>query len=267
MSGADERDSHLTVPNPARIYDYLLGGSANFAVDREAAGKLLALEPQTGRYMRANRAFLRRVVAFLARAGVDQFLELGSGVPTVGHVHEIAGAINPNARIVYVDNEPVAAAYGRRLLAGVPGTAMVAEDIREPARVLSHPDVTAVLDLDRPVAVLMMAVLHFILDDQRVGELIAAYRQRTAAGSYLAISHASGERHAATRQAEEQYRSTSQPFRSRDIDAIRAMFTGYELVEPGVVYIADWRPDPGPDPYAVAGPQVIAGGLGRKQVQ
>jgi S-adenosyl methyltransferase len=257
-------EADFSTANPARIYDYMLGGSANFAVDRQAADKLLALEPQTARYMRANRAFLRRVVAYLARAGVDQFLELGSGVPTVGHVHEVAGGINPAARVVYVDNEPVAAAYGQRLLADVPGTAMVVEDIRDPDGVLAHPDTRALLDLDRPVAVLMMAVLHFVLDDERVAEMVTAYRDRTAGGSYLAVSHSSGERHAATRQAEEQYRSTSQPFRSRTIEAIRGMFTGYELVEPGVVYIGDWHPDPGTDPYAVEGPQVIAGGLGRK---
>ena len=233
------------------------------AVDRGAVDKVLALNPQAARQARGNRAFLRRVVRYLAGQGVRQFLDLGSGVPTVGHVHEIAHATDAEARVVYVDNEPVAAAYTRRLLNGVANTAVVEADLTEVASVLDHPETRALLDLDQPVAVLMFAVLHFLHDDAAVDRLVAAYRDCTAAGSYLAVSHVCADENPTMRVAEGLYRQgTSLPFCTRSRAQVTAMFTGYDLVEPGVVYVADWRPDPGPDPNA-ADP-AIAGGLGRK---
>jgi hypothetical protein len=259
-----EPGTDIDTPNPARMYDYFLGGAANFAVDRAAAERIRKIEPTVAVHARANRAFLRRVVRYLAGVGVNQFLDLGSGVPTVGHVHEIARGVDPAARTVYVDDEPVAASYSRTLLRGVPNTAVVREDLRDSRAVLDHPETRALLDLDRPVAVLMMAVLHFIMSDREVTDLVAAYRDRTVPGSYLAVSHVCAPPVDTTSdRIEAQYRRTTLPFRNRTLPAVRGLFDGYELVEPGLVYVADWHPDPGPDPHRVDR-QVFAGALGRR---
>jgi hypothetical protein len=248
-------------PNPARMYDYALGGSANFAADRQAIHQALAVNPEGLVQARSNRAFLRRAVRAMVDAGVRQFIDLGSGVPTVGHVHEIAQRADPDARVVYVDNEPVAYTYSRDILAQVAGTAVLPVDLRDARRVLDHPDTRRLIDLDKPVAVLMFAVLHFVMSDREVADLVAAYRDATVPGSFLAISHASSQdpRYA---QVQEQYRKRStMPFRDRTVPEIRDLFTGYELLEPGVVPVCDWRPDPGPDPNR-PGVEVSAGGVG-----
>lgn len=240
-----------TRPNPARMYDYALGGSANFQADRDAADEVLKRDPEGRVHARANRAFLRRVVRELAALGVRQFIDLGSGVPTVGHVHEIAQGADPDARVVYVDNEPVAYRYGRQLLADVPGAAILPADLRDVAGVLDHPDTRRLIDPDRPVAVMMFAVLHFLPDDRQVHEMIAAYRERTAPGSYLAISHASPPPDAEldAEAVERLYRTrTSMPLRYRTAAEVRDLFAGYDLLAPGVVPVSDWRPEPGPDP-------------------
>jgi hypothetical protein len=264
MSGADGGGPDEDRPNPARMYDYALGGSANFQADRDAAEEVLKRDPEGRVHARANRAFLRRVVRELVARGVRQFIDLGSGVPTVGHVHEIAQRADPDARVLYVDNEPVANAYGRQVLAGVPGTAAQLIDLRDVGRVLDHPDTRRLIDLDQPVAVLMFAVLHFLLDDREVVELIAAYRRRTAPGSYLAMSHACRPSDAEARAIEELYRTgTSMPFRYRTAAEVAELFAGYELLEPGVVPISDWRPEPGPDPHRPAN-GVLVGGVGRR---
>jgi hypothetical protein len=250
-------------PNPARMYDYLLGGSANFAPDRQAVAEALKVNPEAFVQTRSNRAFLRRVVRTLVDAGVRQFLDLGSGVPTVGHVHEIAQRVDPAARVVYVDNEPVAATYSRQFLAGVEGTAVLPVDLRDVHRVLHHPDTRRLLDLDEPVAVLMFAVLHFIMDDQEVTDLVGAYRDATVPGSFLAISHGSSD-DPRYEQVQEQYRQrATMPFRDRSADQLRKLFSGYELLEPGVVPVSDWRPDPGPDPNR-PNVEVVIGGVGRR---
>jgi hypothetical protein len=253
----------IDTPNPARMYDYYLGGAANFAVDRAAAERIRQIEPTVAVHARANRAFLRRVVRLLAARGIRQFLDLGSGVPTVGHVHEIAHSVDPTARIVYVDNEPVAASYGRSLLRGVPNTAAVREDLRDSAAVLDDPDTRKLLDLDQPVAVLIMAVLHFIMSDDEVAEVVTAYRDRTVPGSYLAVSHVSAPEGEVSDRIEAQYRRTSLPFRSRGLAELGGLFGGYQLEPPGVVYVSDWHPDPGPDPHRLD-PQVFIGGLGKR---
>jgi hypothetical protein len=257
-SGAD-----IDTPNPARMYDYYLGGAANFAVDRAAAERVKQIEPTVAVHARANRAFLRRVVRRLAGEGMRQFLDLGSGVPTVGHVHEIAHSVDPTARIVYVDNEPVAASYSRSLLRGVPNTAVVREDLRDSVAVLDHPDTRRLLDLDQPVAVMIMAVMHFIMSDEDVAGLVAAYRDRTVPGSYLGVSHVSAPEGEVSDRITAQYQRTSLPFRSRTRAELGALFEGYEMVPPGLVYVSDWHPDPGPDPHRLE-PQVFLGGVGRR---
>jgi hypothetical protein len=251
-------------PNPARMYDYLLGGSANFEADRRAVAAALKINPEAFVQTRSNRAFLRRAVRTLVDAGVRQFLDLGSGVPTVGHVHEIAQRADSRARVVYVDNEPVAAAYSRQYLAGVEGTTVLPVDLRDAHRVLHHPDTRGLINLDEPVGVLMFAMLHFIMDDREVTDLVAAYRDATVAGSYLAISHGSSN-DPRYEQVREQYRRRStMPFRDRTADQLRQLFAGYEVLEPGVVAVSDWRPDPGPDANRPS-VDVVIGGVGRRR--
>ncbi|GAA5188145.1 SAM-dependent methyltransferase [Rugosimonospora acidiphila] len=253
-------DLDTTTPNPARMYDYLLGGGANFAADRAAVDQVLRTNPQGRQQTQANRAFLRRVVHHLAGLGVRQFLDLGAGVPTVGPVHEIAHRYAPEARVVYVDNEPIAATYSRRVLAGVPGTAVVEQDIRDVDTVIARAG--QLLDFAEPVAVLAFAVLHFLADDAVAGQLVVDYRERTVAGSWLAISHGTAEDDPAVGEAVRHYQHTSMPGALRTRAQVTAFFKGYDLVEPGVVGVPDWHPDPLEEPGRIRA--AFLGGLGRR---
>jgi hypothetical protein len=239
-------------PSPARIYDYWLGGSNNFAVDRDVAERAAAEMPTLKAAIWANRAFLRRVVRyFVEEEGVDQFLDLGSGVPTVGNVHEIAQAVNPYATVVYVDVDPVAVAHGRRLLADNDRASVLQADLRDPAALLAREDLTGLIDFDRPVAVLLIAVLHFMPDTDRPGEIVRAYRERMAPGSFLAISHAADDTDLPTEQArmiEDYSGATRVPFIHRDADQLATWFAGLDIVEPGITQTTEWRPDTEPIP-------------------
>jgi hypothetical protein len=232
-------------PNSARMYDYFLGGAQNFAVDRQAAEQAAAAFPYIRVSTRLNRSFLGRVVAHLTRQGVDQFLDLGSGIPTVGNVHEVAQHHNPKAKVAYVDYEPVAVAHGRRLLADNDNVTITQADIRNPHEVLSAPTVTELLDFDRPVAVLAMAILHFIPDSDHPHAMLAAYRTACAPGSYLAITHGSQVTLTDEQIAEflEAYARTPTPALFRDKDEIAALMHGYELIDPGLVLLPQWRPE------------------------
>lgn len=245
-------------PNAARMYDYYLGGVANFAVDREAAEQALAITPEIGRSARANRSFLRRAVTYLCRQGIDQFLDLGSGIPTVGNVHEIAQQLNPDARVAYVDAESIAVSHAQYLLKGGSGVTVTQADMRDPEQVLSAQGVAELLDFTRPVAVLTVSMLHFVPADDDPAAVVAAYRAACVPGSYLCMSHASPiamtEQEAAA--LSELYRRTTTPVTPRGREEIEALLAGYELVEPGLVPTEQWRPD-GDDPatngYAAVG--------------
>ncbi|MFC6090960.1 SAM-dependent methyltransferase [Saccharothrix lopnurensis] len=234
-----------TVPSIARTYDYLLGGAHNLAVDRAMAEKVVAALPGTRDLVRLNRAFLRRAVTHLVEQGVRQFLDIGSGIPTVGNVHEVARGLDPRCRVVYVDKDPVAVAHSGLLLAGDPNSTAVQADLREPDDLLARPEVTGLLDFDEPVALLLLLVVHFMTpEDDPVG-LLARYRDRLVPGSYLVVSHATADGRPGTmRRAAEQVRES----RSRDNlvyrthEEVTGLFAGYELVEPGVVGCALWRP-------------------------
>ena len=230
-------------PAPARMYDYYLGGSHNFAADRALAAQAMSVWPDSPHIARANRAFLRRAVGFASAQGIDQFLDLGSGIPTVGHVHEIAAALNPDARTVYVDNDPVAYAHSRNLLNGTPNTVAVHADVRDPESVLE--EARATLDLDRPVAVLMFAVLHFIPDDDDPSGVVAAYRESSVPGSLLAVSHATSDYEPERiHEMEEVYRGATAGLTARSHAQITALLAGYEMVPPGLVSMIEWRPEP-----------------------
>ncbi|WP_189227158.1 SAM-dependent methyltransferase [Saccharothrix coeruleofusca] len=235
-----------SIPSVARTYDYLLGGAHNLAVDRRMADEMLRVLPGARHLVRLNRSFLRRAVTHLVRRGVRQFLDIGSGIPTAGNVHEVARAHAPDCRVVYVDKDPVAVAHSRMLLAGDERTDVVLADLRDPEDVLGRPEVKGLLDLDQPVALLLLLVVHFLTDEEDPVGLLGRYRDRLAPGSFLVVSHATDDRRAETmrRAADTVRRARSRDnLVYRDRAEVTALFTGYELEEPGVVGCALWRPD------------------------
>jgi hypothetical protein len=238
----------LQRPNAARMYDYYLGGTANFAVDQEAAEAGLRASPHARDYARANRAFLGRAVSYLAQAGIDQFLDLGSGIPTLGNVHEIAQRHNPAARVCYVDLEPVAVAHSRLLLADNELVSVTQADVRDPQAVLTAPAVTALIDFSRPLAIIAVAILPFVPDQREATELVATYRDACVPGSYLAVTHIAALAASAAEvvAAEEVMARTPTPVRWRGPEEIGQLLEGYELVPPGLVPTPTWRPDEAP---------------------
>jgi hypothetical protein len=258
----DEID--LDRPNAARVYDYYCGGAHNFAVDREIGDRAIAAWPKLPLVTRANRGFLRRAVRFLAGRGVRQFLDLGSGIPTVGNVHDVALAADPACRVVYVDIDPVAVLHSRALLADRPEVTAVHADLRDPRGLLEHPEVQAQLDFAQPVAVLMVAVLHFVPDQDDPAGVVAGYRDAIAEGSYLAICHATDDASDLAAEHQAIYAPTATPMTMRSRGEVEALFAGFELVDPGVVYLAVWRPDDGHE--VPERPELFAGyaGVARK---
>lgn len=248
-------------PSVARMYDYYLGGSHNFAVDREAVHQILAIMPDAPLRAQANRAFLRRAVRYLADAGVRQFLDIGSGIPTVGNVHEIAQQAAPTSRVVYVDVDPVAVAHSQELLAGDDRSTVIQEDLRRPDRILAHPVVQELLDLREPIAVLLVAVLHFVPDADRPHASVASLRDALPPGSHLVLSHANVESVDADDRAagERIYDRSDGSFFSRETAEVARFFDGFTLVEPGLVWAPLWRPDPGSNTTGAAQSTMLAG--------
>ncbi|MEU1290871.1 SAM-dependent methyltransferase [Streptomyces sp. NPDC005840] len=254
------RSIDISVPSVSRIYDFYLGGSHNFEVDREAARRAMEFMPGLPKIMQANRAFMRRAVRFAAAEGITQFLDIGSGIPTFGTVHEVARAARPGARVVYVDHDPVAVAHGQAVLDGDPETAVVAADLRKPQEILDGPEVRGLLDLERPVALLLVAVLHFVED---ADDPVAAVRELSdalAPGSMLVLTHASYEGiplpPEQAGRVVDVYKDIRNPLIMRSREEIARFFEGYEMVEPGLVPMPDWRPDTAPedeDPFAYSG--------------
>lgn len=236
----------VTVAHPARMYDYYLGGKDNFAADRNAADEVLAVLPEGRDMALANRAFLRRVVRFLAEAGIDQYLDIGTGIPNWGNTGEVARQKIPQARVAYVDNDPIVLAHTQALLAGAENeqTAVIQADLRDPEAILTAPDVTRVLDLERPVAVLLVAVLHFIRDSEDPYAIVSRLIRALAPGSYLVVSHGTQDfdpdRAAA---AVRFYEQATAPFVLRGKPEMLRFFDDLELVDPGLVQIPYWRPD------------------------
>ena len=238
-------------PSPARVYDCYLGGTHNFAADRAVAAQAVAAFPELPQIMRYNRAFLGRAVQMAAREGVDQFLDLGSGIPTAGNVHETARAIRPGARVVYVDIDPVAVIHSRSILADDPDSAVLQADMLEADRVLGDPVVTGMLDLRRPVCLLMVAVLHFQPDTPELRAALTRYRDALPPGSFLVVSHATDEgRPEDVAKVTDLYNKVSRPLVPRNSEQLRDLLAGWDLVEPGVAQGPDWRPDPANPPPA-----------------
>lgn len=265
MAGTGPRQQEPDGANIARVYDYLLGGSHNFPADRAAAEDFCARWPEAPATMRANRAFLGRAVRYLAgQAGIRQFLDIGSGIPTMGNVHEIAQDIAPGSRIAYVDCDEVAVLHSRAILAGNQDAIAIQANLRAPREILDHPALSTFLDLSQPVALLLVAVLHFFPDGEDPASLVAVLRGALAPGSYLVISHGTTDvqpQHVADAMAH--YDQTTAPFQPRGYPDVLRFFGGYDLIEPGLVHVPLWRPD---TPEDADRPEQAAayGGVGRK---
>jgi len=241
------RGLDITVPNVARIYDFILGGKDNFEADRAAAAQLLAVIPGGSGPARMNRAFLGRVVHFLAaERGIRQFLDIGSGLPTAANVHEIAQAADPDARVVYVDSDPVVVLHAQAILEDrARGVAAVRGDLRDPDGITGSPAVRELIDFSQPVAVLLFAVLHFVPDADDPAALLARFGDALAPGSALALSHITDENidEKAARAGRAVYQSASAPIMPRSRAQIEGFFDGLDLLPPGVTGISQW-PEP-----------------------
>jgi hypothetical protein len=260
------QDVPLDRPSVARMYDYFLGGGHNFAVDRQAAEQVVAIFPDAPLVAQANRAVLRRAVQYLVSEGIQQFIDIGSGIPTAGNVHEVAQRANPDARVVYVDVEPVAVAHSQAILQGVPNTVAIQGDARQSQDVLDHPDVQRLIDLNQPVGVLLVAVLHFVPDERVAIDIVRSLRDAMPSGSYVVITHATTEKVGPGRQKiEELYQGTTSPFHFRTRDQVAGFFDGLQMVEPGLVYLPLWRPE-SDDDLLLDEPDRTSGyaGVGRK---
>ncbi|MGH3702689.1 MAG: SAM-dependent methyltransferase [Pseudonocardiaceae bacterium] len=237
-------DVDIEHPSPARMYDYYLGGSHNFAVDRRMARQAIEQWPDLPLIMQANRAFLRRSVRYLVSQGIRQFLDVGSGIPTKGNVHEVAQVASPEARVVYVDIDPVAIAHNRAILAGNRRADIVQADLRDATMIFEDPRVRRLLDLSQPVGVLMVAMLHFIPEEADPATIVALYRKMMPPGSYLVISHATHEGQPDQAGAHiELYWRAGAPLTMRSRREIEALLEGFDLVPPGMVFMPLWRPD------------------------
>jgi SAM-dependent methyltransferase len=251
-------------PNVARLYDYFLGGTHHFAADRELARKLLAVEPNASYIASENRVFLGRAVRFLLSAGIRQFIDLGSGLPTQENVHEIAQRADPGARVVYVDNDPAAVAHSKHLLRGDTQAAAIEADLRDADALTGHPDVTSLIDFGQPVGLLMVGVLHFLPDADDPAGVVGKLAAVLTPGSYLAISHATDEAAPGiAAQVEELYTHTTAAAHTRTSAEIMRFFDGFELVDPGLAYLPLWRSDR--EPPANPERAWFYAGVGRKR--
>ncbi|WP_268890475.1 SAM-dependent methyltransferase [Actinomadura macrotermitis] len=256
MSGVDG-----TRPNVARMYDYYLGGKDNFAADRAAVAEVLKAAPEAAALARANRAFLGRAVRWLAGRGVGRFLDLGAGLPTQENVHQVALDVRPDARVVYVDNDPMVTMHAQALIGASEQVGIINADMRDTAEILADPLVREIVAAGEPVAVLFVSVLHFLTDEERPGEVVRAFMDAMPPGSHLVISHATADvRPDDAHKAASVYNRASAPMVTRSKERIEALFRGAELLEPGVVPVMDWPTRQG----ILGGHQWILGGIGRK---
>jgi hypothetical protein len=238
-------DIDLQTANVARMYDYFLGGGHNLEADRVAARQAIEIMPEIVQSARANRAFLQRAVRACLEMGVRQFLDLGSGIPTVGPVHEIAHQADPTAAVAYVDADPVAVAHTELLLVDVPAVSVTRANLTDPAEVLSAPGVAGLLDFDQPIAVITAAVLHFVPDGRDPHGILETYRKATAPGSMLVFSHGALNDDEPNRMAaiRDHYQHTSHPLQRRSHAQVAALLEGWDVLDPGLVDATAWRPD------------------------
>ncbi|MFI7702213.1 SAM-dependent methyltransferase [Nonomuraea sp. NPDC049480] len=253
-----------TRPSIARAYDVVLNGKDNFEVDRAFVAEIVKVVPEIYDVATYNRQILGRGVRFMCAEGVTQFIDLGSGLPTVENTHHVAQRANPRARVVYVDNDPMVLAHGRALLAENANTGVVTSDLRDPAAILADPSVRELIDFDRPVGVMLVGILHHLHDDEDPKGIVEAYMEAVPPGSHLFITHFCDSSEEA-RDAEKKFLALLGTGRFRTPEEITAFFDGYELLEPGVVPLPLWRPD-GPVPqHLTVGQRLMYGGIARKR--
>jgi S-adenosyl methyltransferase len=260
-----------TKPSIARVYDFMVGGKDHYAVDRMAAQRALEIIPDAMEAGRACRAFLRRAVRYLAAdVGIRQFLDIGSGLPTDTNVHQVAQSVDPTARVIYVDNDPMVLVHGRALLASNDTTAVVQADVREPREILDHDVVRAQVDFSQPIGLLMLSILHHLHDDENPGAVAATLRDALPAGSHLAIIHfwdpadEQPEIAAKVVEAERVFNETLGTGRWRKRPEIQAYFGDFEMIEPGLVPLAEWRPDAEEKADQTDSYYTMLGGVARK---
>jgi hypothetical protein len=251
-----------TVMSHARAYDYVLGGKDNFEIDRKAAQAVIDLAPDLPALGKAQRRFLLRVVQMCAKEGIDQFLDVGTGIPTAPNVHETARAINPAARVVYVDNDPMVFVHNSALLAADQGVVSLQEDVRDPQRLLNNPQLLELIDFDKPLLVLFIGLFHLVSDDHDPAGIVAQFRDRMVAGSYLCLSQfcTDGSDPAAKAKLEEISAGSPAPMCFRSRDEIRPFFDGFELLSPGLVNVQDWWTEETAPSTALK----VAAGVGKK---
>jgi S-adenosyl methyltransferase len=227
------------------MWDYLLGGAHNFAIDREVAEQGIKIKPDLPEVARQVRGFIHRAVAYLSSVGIDQFVDIGSGIPTRGNVHERAQRINPAAKIAYVDHDPVAIAHSQALLRGNDRVAALLGDLRDPAAILRQPALRDLIDFDRPVGLLLVAVMHFVPDEGDPKAVVATLRDALAPGSYLAMQHATLDKQpeSTARMVEHFNAKSPEPMTWRNREQITEFFDGFTILEPGVVFLSQWRPE------------------------
>jgi hypothetical protein len=234
------------IPSAARVYDYLLGGKDNYPADRAVAESMIAQLPNVQLAVRWNRAFLRRVVRYLVgEARIRQIIDVGAGLPTVGNTHEIAQDADPEARVVYVDHDPVVLAHARSMLHNVPGTAIIGRDLTEPERILADPALRELIDFGQPAALLFLSILHFVADDDDPAGLIARLLAPFPAGSHVAISHGTPDEVPAVNDVERVFDEATEQAHVRSRSQVARLVAGLEIIEPGLVWPPEWRPDPG----------------------
>ncbi|MEU9369755.1 SAM-dependent methyltransferase [Streptomyces avermitilis] len=263
-SGAQPLKIDTSKPHPARMYDYFLGGKDNYEVDREAAEQFIKVAPEVRAGVRANRRFMHRAVRHVvAEGGVRQILDVGTGLPTEPNVHQIAHAIAPETRVVYVDNDPIVSTHSMALMDDDTDTSVILADLRDPRALLDHPDVRKAIDFDQPVALLLVAVVHFVCDAEDPDGIVATLRDALPTGSYLVLSHATGDIHEDRREdAASVYKAATASLNLRPHARVLDFFGDFTLVDPGLVPVPDWQPDEPPQHNAP--PIGIYGGVARK---
>jgi len=253
----------ISVPSIARVYDVLLGGKDNFPSDRAVADAMLAVSPGVGVATRSHRALLERGVRHLAEQGVDQFLDIGSGLPTARNTHEVVQEVNPSASVVYVDNDPIVLAHGRALLADNHRTTVITADLCDPDSVLDHPRTRALIDFDRPVGLVLLGIVHHLGDDQNPQELVRRYRDALASGSHLFLSHFINDGPYSV-ELEKVMLAELGTGRFRTWQELAVFFGDFEMIEPGLTFQQCWRPEEVlPDPLPIE-MRIGAAGMGRK---
>jgi len=256
-----------SVAHSARVYDFILGGKDNYPVDRAAADRMLEGWPSLRISMRENRKFMHRSARWIAQQGVDQFLDVGTGIPTSPNLHEVVQEVIPSAGVVYVDNDPIVLAHAGARLTGTPEgrIAYLHADMKDPGAILDSPELQETIDFKRPVGLSMIAVLQFVLDDQKAYDLVRSYLDRLPSGSYLALSTVttdSSPKPMGTVVAE--YAKRGIPARNRSKEEVEPFFDGLEVVDPGVVLVHNWRPEPGTEGQVKDTEVAMCGGVARK---